>query len=45
MFRHQLATSIAKALRTKHMTGKSHVFMAIVCLGYLSGILQSAGQL
>jgi predicted tellurium resistance membrane protein TerC len=31
--------SIAKALRTKQVVGKSPVFMAIVCLGYLSGIL------
>ena len=31
--------SIAKALRTKVVAGKSPAFMAIVCLGYLSGIV------
>ncbi|MBN1269183.1 MAG: hypothetical protein JXB04_06310 [Kiritimatiellae bacterium] len=31
--------SIAKALRTKVVAGKSPLFMLIVCLGYLSGIL------
>jgi predicted tellurium resistance membrane protein TerC len=31
--------SIVKALQTKRVVGKSPVFMAIVCLGYLSGIL------
>ncbi len=31
--------SIAKALRTKKVEGKSPVFMAVICLGYLSGIL------
>lgn len=31
--------SIAKAVRTKRVEGKSPLFMAIVCLGYLSGIL------
>jgi hypothetical protein len=31
--------SIAKALRTKVVAGKSPLFMAIVCLGYLSGIV------
>jgi len=31
--------SIAKALRTKKVAGKSPVFMAVICLGYLSGIL------
>ena len=31
--------SIAKALRTKVVAGKSPVFMVIVCVGYLSGIL------
>lgn len=30
--------SIAKAIRTKHASGKSPVFMAIICLGYLSGV-------
>ena len=31
--------SIAKALRTKKVEGKSPVFLAVICLGYLSGIL------
>lgn len=31
--------SIAKALRTKRVEGKSPLFMAVICLGYLSGIL------
>jgi len=31
--------SIAKALRTKEVAGKSPVFMGIICLGYVSGIL------
>lgn len=31
--------SIAKALRTKLVTGKSPAFMAIVCLGYLCGMI------
>lgn len=31
--------SIAKALRTKVVEGKSPLFMAIVCLGYTSGIV------
>ena len=31
--------SIAKALRTKVVSGKSPLFMAIVCLGYLSGVI------
>ncbi len=31
--------SIAKALRTHKVEGKSPVFMTIICLGYLSGIL------
>ncbi len=30
--------SIIKALRTRMVQGKSPLFMAIVCLGYLSGI-------
>jgi len=34
--------SIAKTLRTKVVTGKSPLFMAIVSLGYLSGILHKA---
>ena len=31
--------SISKALRTKKVEGKSPVFLAVICLGYLSGIL------
>jgi hypothetical protein len=31
--------SIAKAIRTKRVEGKSPVFMLVICLGYLSGIL------
>ena len=31
--------SIAKSLRTKHVAGKSPLFMGIVDLGYVSGIL------
>ena len=31
--------SIAKALRTKKVEGKSPVFMIVICVGYLSGIL------
>ncbi len=31
--------SIAKSLRTKVVAGKSPVFMAIVCLGYASGVV------
>lgn len=34
--------SIAKALRTKVVAGKSPLFMAIVCFGYLSGIVHKA---
>jgi hypothetical protein len=34
--------SIAKALRTKVVAAKSPVFMAIVCLGYVSGIIHMA---
>ena len=34
--------SIAKALRTKVVAGKSPLFMAIVCLGYLSGVIHKA---
>ncbi|MBU1050555.1 hypothetical protein KKG90_11105 [Candidatus Bipolaricaulota bacterium] len=30
--------SIAKALRTKRVSGKSPGFMIIICIGYLSGI-------
>ena len=31
--------SIAKALRTRQVSGKSPAFMVVVCLGYLSGML------
>ncbi len=31
--------SIAKSLRTKVVTGKSPAFMAILCVGYASGIV------
>lgn len=31
--------SIAKSLRTKVVAGKSPLFMAILCLGYISGIV------
>ena len=31
--------SIAKAIRTKRVEGKSPLFMAVICVGYLSGIL------
>jgi hypothetical protein len=31
--------SIAKTLRTKVVAGKSPMFMAIVCMGYLSGVV------
>lgn len=31
--------SIAKSLRTKVVAGKSPLFMAILCLGYMSGIV------
>lgn len=31
--------SIVKALRTKQVSGKSPVFMAIICLGYVSGVI------
>ena len=34
--------SIAKTLRTKVVVGKSPLFMAIVCLGYASGIVHKA---
>jgi hypothetical protein len=34
--------SIVKALRTKEVAGKSPLFMAIVSLGYLSGIVHKA---
>ena len=31
--------SIAKSLRTKVVLGKSPLFMAIVCMGYMSGCI------
>ena len=31
--------SIVKALRTHVVTGKSPLFMAVICVGYLSGIV------
>ena len=31
--------SIAKSLRTKVVSGKSPMFMAILCVGYLSGCI------
>lgn len=31
--------SIAKSIRTKVVTGKSPLFMVIVCIGYLSGMI------
>ena len=31
--------SIVKAIRTKQASGKSPWFMAIICLGYLSGVI------
>ncbi len=34
--------SIAKAVRTKVVTGKSPLFMAVVCLGYVSGVVHKA---
>ena len=34
--------SIAKTVRTKVVTGKSPLFMAIVCLGYASGVVHKA---
>ncbi len=30
--------SISKAIRTKKVVGKSPLFMAIVCMGYASGV-------
>jgi hypothetical protein len=36
--------SIAKALRTGKVEGKSPLFMAIVCFGYLNGIIYKALQ-
>jgi len=37
--------SIAKALRTEKVAGKSPVFMGVICLGYLSGILPGCSAL
>jgi len=34
--------SIAKALRTKQVSGKSPVFMVIISLGYVSGVVHKA---
>lgn len=34
--------SIAKTLRTKIVAGKSPLFMAIVCVGYASGVAHKA---
>ena len=31
--------SISKSLRTRKVSGKSPAFMAIVCVGYLSGVI------
>ena len=31
--------SIAKSLRTKEVKGKSPLFLAIICTGYLSGVI------
>jgi hypothetical protein len=34
--------SIAKTLRTRVVCGKSPLFMAIVCLGYICGVIHKA---
>lgn len=34
--------SIAKSVRTRTVSGKSPMFMAIVCAGYLSGLIHKA---
>ncbi len=34
--------SIAKSLRTRHVSGKSPLFMAIVAIGYVFGTLHKA---
>jgi hypothetical protein len=34
--------SISKAIKTKVVQGKSPLFMAIVCVGYLSGTVHKA---
>ncbi|MHB1035628.1 MAG: hypothetical protein ACYC35_11805 [Pirellulales bacterium] len=31
--------SIAKALRTKEVAGKSPLFLALICVGYASGVI------
>jgi len=31
--------SIAKSLRTKRVSGKSPMFMTVVCIGYMSGVI------
>lgn len=31
--------SVAKSIRTRHVDGKSPLFMALVALGYISGII------
>jgi type III secretory pathway component EscT len=31
--------SVAKSIRTRVVTGKSPLFMAIVCIGYFSGLI------
>jgi hypothetical protein len=31
--------SIVKSIRVKHVEGKSPLFMAVVCIGYVSGII------
>lgn len=36
--------SIAKALRTRQVEGKSPLLMGIVCFGYLNGIIYKASQ-
>jgi hypothetical protein len=34
--------SIAKSVRTKVVAGKSPLFMALVCLGYISGLVHKS---
>ncbi len=36
--------SIAKSLRTRKVEGKSPLFMAIVCFGYLNGVIYKVSQ-
>ena len=31
--------SIIKSIRVKHVSGKSPLFMAVICAGYMSGII------